>query len=923
MAPPPKCFAEGLSEPELEECFAKCMEDQANCPTFNHIESPSVCTLVGDPHIKTFDSSLIVNTHAYGKLADYWVFKSVPLSVQARYASTRPDNKAQVSGVIMTGPLLGKNKSSNVSEYNVLEIPLLEEGTALRFNGIDTIHPKCHRTKPNRPNRQFGSCELSVGNVVAKYGRGRRAAKYFDADWMITDDGRNVTVRKWAKKTLTVSLEIGGVVIAEVIVNNGKRKQNLLLEAQHGFLDPLFAGNVSGHCGNANGNVTDDNLTQYDLDEAAYVPVPQSMFSTEHPLLNATAIAPPCNRSKEFTEICKQFHKTVDLEAFKDAVMECVIDCCASNSCPVEDAEDPPAENCPSPQGFQSCGLWGDPHFSHTFKTSRLEHGSRAAAVEFHGAGLYSLFKTGDNASKDLEAQVFFCDSDRGTTSLCGLAVRQGESRVTWMRPAASGPPAFGSQFVHGTCINGDCSNNALELALNNRPLPFEEMGPAVLANMGTDVAPPAPESLKYLGCFSNDAGRNLPHRWGSGSGFSQEACGSACAMKGFTLMGLEYGGECWCGYQLKSDPAYAQVDDAECSGMQTCAGGEEFPLCGNGYRTAISEIGRTLRQGFSDDDFFAQQHVDPGFATNVAAPACVGDHDRDFLVKTVVPLLNKVYEPVVTLEVHVDVFAELQVSDQICMAQNTEEAMAVAPVDIMNSVFTTHELRQLCQVCGMLDEVVSDGDFHGCNNPSKGVPPELGSSLCEQRNMLPAATTACSAFADEAQWLNACLLEYCNDDDPQVQAFIAAEHAEWTQEMLEEELQAQAAKAADRVENVQNPKYLGCFIDSSSRMLKQRLTQQQSNSAYLGQGWNASGCIAECSRLSFNHAALQYGGECWCDVKYNCDTDHSKVSDDECLHMQGQCDGEGKNNGLPCGSGWRNAVYCVHDCQGSAQVCM
>jgi len=749
-------------------------------------------------------------------------------------------------------------------------------------------------------------------------------SKYFDASWHLDADGKNVTVRKDSSKTMTVAVELGGVEIAQVIVNNGQNRQNLMVQAKHGFLDQLFAGQISGHCGNANGNAEDDVLDSYNLGNADYVPPPESLFSTEHPLQDQVVEKQTCSKEAEYREVCKEFHKTLDLNDFEDRIEDCTMDCCAAGHCPVEDVEDPPDTNCPTPQGLRACGFWGDPHFSNTFVTNPRNHGERANTVEFHGQGVYSLFKSKDDAQRQIEAQAFFCDSNRGTTSVCGLAVKQGQNTATWIRPSASGPPSFGGHLVNEQCIGGDCTNNALQLTLNGRAVAFEEMGSAKLNNKGTDVGAPDPSSLKYLGCYKNDHLRNLPHL-ARGQGGSQQECSRLCAAKGYSLMGLEYGGECWCGHQLKSAYQYAKVSDSECSGMQhLCAGGAAQPLCGNGWRTAISEIGPVPAEGFAEDNFFAQQHINPHFTRNVVAPTCVGDHEGDFLVKTALPLFPNIYEPIVTLEVSADVFSGLQSGNQLCMASSTDSARGVAPVDAEHSIFSTKELRSLCEVCGMLGKDVSDGNFHGGNNPAKDKPPTLGSALCEERKMSEAANEACSEFSGEADWLNACLIEYCNDDAPGVQAFIKQEHEDWQQELLEAELALQAAEAARQAEiqdNINNPKFLGCYKDTWTRALK----HMQWKHGWMSQGWTASECVAECSRKGFKHAALQYGGECWCDNTFHRGGDHGKVSDNDCKHMQTYCDGwwwaAGKNKGLPCGSGWRNAMYCVEDCEGSKNL--
>ena len=90
---------------------------------------------------------------------------------------------------------------------------------------------------------------------------------------------------------------------------------------------------------------------------------------------------------------------------------------------------------------------------------------------------------------------------------------------------------------------------------------------------------------------------------------------------------------------------------------------------------------------------------------------------------------------------------------------------------------------------------------------------------------------------------------------------------------------------------NVAASQYLGCYIDDSTRDIKN----------YVGDINDVSDCQSKCS--SFNFFSIQYGVQCFCGNTYGTATRYSKVADTECVNM---------NNGrsLFYGSGWRNAIY-------------
>ena len=112
-------------------------------------------------------------------------------------------------------------------------------------------------------------------------------------------------------------------------------------------------------------------------------------------------------------------------------------------------------------------------------------------------------------------------------------------------------------------------------------------------ANFAHDPTSPCKCSMNApVGCFADFDNANhtrvLRHEMGSGSYPTQESCAEACAQRGFSLVGLEYGGQCYCDSAL--NPSYPpsgpiQKPLSECN--MTCAGNSS-QSCGSANREII-----------------------------------------------------------------------------------------------------------------------------------------------------------------------------------------------------------------------------------------------------------------------------------------------------------------------------------------------
>ena len=113
-------------------------------------------------------------------------------------------------------------------------------------------------------------------------------------------------------------------------------------------------------------------------------------------------------------------------------------------------------------------------------------------------------------------------------------------------------------------------SNSSLRLA--RRDLPSE-------------ICHDLPQNWSYLACYSDDpSNRALTGpSYCDDTGLAQEKCIEFCDSKGYSLAGVEFGSECYCGYSLSSSAATQAESD--CS--MTCTGnGDE--VCGAGNRLNV-----------------------------------------------------------------------------------------------------------------------------------------------------------------------------------------------------------------------------------------------------------------------------------------------------------------------------------------------
>lgn len=182
-----------------------------------------VCMLVGDPHITTFDSEKR-NTHFYD-YGDYWIVKSRLVGVQGRYWSTRTDGQSSVRELAIVDP--GSDNVIIVRPFELAE----EKGTSsVTYNGLPL--------EENVESEWMTYMQLSEDEDANGKVSSKRAAK------------------KVAKKN--------GVAHLFAIHTTDHEKGEVLVEVHqfHKSLNVIVTmwnvGKISGHCGNFDGDVTNE-----------------------------------------------------------------------------------------------------------------------------------------------------------------------------------------------------------------------------------------------------------------------------------------------------------------------------------------------------------------------------------------------------------------------------------------------------------------------------------------------------------------------------------------------------------------------------------------------------------------------------------------------------------------------------------------
>merc|ERR1740123_1266245 len=188
------------------------VDSDGEITTCTYDDAAGVCMLWGDPHIYVFDGKRHVRILENG---DFWIVRSSNVSIQARYANGGPDGKSPsvIGALAVGGPFL---------EGHVLVIEVTD---GVKWDGQSIL-------------TEFPSTFNIAGLIQAS----------FNGDSEHVDPG----LRGIAVRSLSAVLPLG----MELTVNRWSDHLDVLLS-----MHPL-AGGQDGHCGNFNGDASDDSTEQ-------------------------------------------------------------------------------------------------------------------------------------------------------------------------------------------------------------------------------------------------------------------------------------------------------------------------------------------------------------------------------------------------------------------------------------------------------------------------------------------------------------------------------------------------------------------------------------------------------------------------------------------------------------------------------------
>lgn len=201
------------------------------------------------------------------------------------------------------------------------------------------------------------------------------------------------------------------------------------------------------------------------------------------------------------------------------------------------------------------------------------------------------------------------------------------------------------------------------------------------------------------------------------------------------------------------------------------------------------------------NQNFFAQQMSLPSIHDRQLAvgPTCIGDVMNNVLIKSHVPKMAFVYEPVITIEIDgslpLNEGGLCNVPKEMRNQVPTDEALNAS-----ESIFSVEELFELCGVCGMLEDGEASGTYTqfrtntrdadgwlGCN-PGAKVRPRNETEICADHQAAKAevpedwgpdhlylkGSQKCSQrFHEDSAWLHDCIVEFCASDMDDIAAMI------------------------------------------------------------------------------------------------------------------------------------------------------
>jgi hypothetical protein len=279
---------DNVREWQVWNCITDCCGDRDSCPDLGNEGEWADCLIQGDPHIKTWDSG-VLNKNAFGPLDDYTLVKNDFINVQGRYGSQRTDNKAQLFGVAVSGQLVGGSTIVFPTGYE--HPPTID--------GVDMVGDRYHtpsftiRYEEEGVNLHF-LFDKSINHL------------------------KKIKTRPLYVVVMTDPAD--GKKLGRVRVNRARGKNSAAMAA-HITMQSSLLTDVTGQCGNFNGDRLDDTSKESDV-----VATAENLFPESNPQLGLQPVLRECKKhqKRKATRCCKARHGEISL-----AILEaCVTDNC-------------------------------------------------------------------------------------------------------------------------------------------------------------------------------------------------------------------------------------------------------------------------------------------------------------------------------------------------------------------------------------------------------------------------------------------------------------------------------------------------------------------------------------------------------------------------------------------------------------------
>ncbi|KAI8807472.1 glyoxal oxidase N-terminus-domain-containing protein [Cladochytrium replicatum] len=213
----------------------------------------------------------------------------------------------------------------------------------------------------------------------------------------------------------------------------------------------------------------------------------------------------------------------------------------------------------------------------------------------------------------------------------CDNAIASVATLTTWQADSQCNMPCTGDQYQ----VCGDASR--ITIYNNTQFTPTAPPGGGGAGGGGgalTQVSPKftisGGKNYSWVGCYTEGQGVYGRALQGSQSILNNQtvySCGTYCVAQNFTLFGVEYGVECYCGNILINGPAPVPSLDGcmmPCGGnaSQTCGGGQKLQIYSlNGQAPAVRPVPVVLTKDLPDKWYYAGCWHDTVNGPNKAVP--------------------------------------------------------------------------------------------------------------------------------------------------------------------------------------------------------------------------------------------------------------------------------------------------------------